>query len=66
MPTMKFVKMTRPLDYPVRCNTTEVIPAGAEGVKIAFRSSHLTRWDEDLKKTVRLNVYLWKGRLYHA
>lgn len=35
---MKFYNMgSRPLEYAVYCNTKEVIPAGATGVKIAFR-----------------------------
>ena len=35
---MKFYNMgNRPLEYAVYCNTKEVIPAGATGVKIAFR-----------------------------
>ena len=61
-----FIKMTRGLEHPVFCNTKCVIPAGAEGVRIAFRQSHLQRWDNDLQKFVNLNVYLWHGRLYHA
>lgn len=64
---MKFYNMgSRPLEYAVYCNSKEVIPAGATGVKIAFRQSHLTRWDDILKKRVKMNVYIWKGHVYHA
>jgi hypothetical protein len=62
---MKFVRLTKPLQFDVRCGTKVVIPAGAEGVKIAYRASHLTRWDDEQKKQIRLNVYMYKGRLYH-
>ena len=63
----KFVNMgTRPLAYDVRCNTKIVIPAGTRGVRIAFRQSHLFRWDEAEKVFVPMNVYLYKGKLYHA
>jgi len=64
---MKFYNMgNRPLEHAVYCNTKEVIPAGATGVKIAFRQSHLTRWDDVLKQRVKMNVYIWKGHVYHA
>ena len=64
---MKFFNMDKkPLEYPVYCNTKVVIPAGATGVKIAFRQSHLTRWDDALKQRVKMNVYIWKGHVYHA
>lgn len=61
----RFVRMTRPLDYPVYCGKAEVIPAGATGVAIRFRASHLSRLDENGQR-VPLNVYYWKGRVYHA
>jgi hypothetical protein len=40
-------------------------------VRIAFRQSHLTRFDEDLQKWINLNVYLVHQpgvgmRMYHA
>ena len=64
---MKFYNMgSKPLEYPVYCNTKVVIPAGATNVKIAFRQSHLTRWDDVLKQRVKMNVYIWKGNVYHA
>lgn len=64
---MKFYNMgKKPLEYPVRCKSKTVIPAGAKNVKIAFRQSHLTRWDEKTKKMVPMNVYIWKGRIYHG
>lgn len=34
---LKFIKMTRPLDYPVIEGKAIVIPKGAMGVKIAYR-----------------------------
>ena len=42
------------------------IPEGATGVKIAFRQSHLRRFDEDCGKWVPMNVYLYKGKVVHA
>ena len=51
---MKFTKMRQPLKFPVRC------------VQIAFRQSHLRRFDEELGRDVRMNVYRYKGREYHA
>ena len=61
----RFVKMTRPLDYAVYNGKKLMIPAGAVGVKIAFRQSHLRRKDENGNE-VPMNVYLYKGRLIHA
>ena len=60
----KFTRIKRPLAYAVYCNTKVVIPKGATGVKIAFRQSHLRRLDE-YGNSVPMNVYLWKGKLYH-
>lgn len=62
---MKFITMKSPLKYSVYCGKKEVIPAGAERVKIAFRQSHLRRIDED-GKSVPMNVYIYKGMVYHA
>lgn len=56
----------RGLQYPVNCGTTVVIPAGATGVRIAFGQSHLRRWDEDKQRYMPMNVYCYRGRLYHA
>ena len=63
---MKFTKMQQPLKFPVRCGIATVIPEGATGVQIAFRQSHLRRFDEDLGRDVPMNVYRYKGREYHA
>lgn len=64
---MKFYNMgIKPLVYDVKCNSKIVIPAGATGVKIAFRQSHLKRWDDVLNKFVKMNVYIYKGKVYHA
>lgn len=63
---MKFVKMNKPLEYPVYNGKTVVIPAGAKNVKIAFRQSHLTRFDENTNKTVPLNVYIYGSSVIHA
>ena len=49
---MKFTKMRQPLKFPVRCGIATVIPEGATGVQIAFRQSHLRRFDEDLGRDV--------------
>ena len=58
----------RGLEHDVCCgkNKTIVIPAGTKRVKIAFRQSHLTRWDDEAQAWVRMNVYLYKGVMYHA
>ena len=64
---MKFVKMrNRPLAFDVKNGSTIVIPKGTTGVEIAFRQSHLTRIDEETGCIVKLNVYRYKGKLYHA
>ena len=62
----RFVDMGyRPLKHDVKCKNKVVIPAGTKFVKIAFRQSHLTRFDEN-DELVPLNVYLYKGKIYHA
>lgn len=55
----------RGLEYPVMCGKGVAIPAGTTGVRIAFGQSHLQRWDENKQKFVPMNVYCWKGHLYH-
>lgn len=62
---MKFLKLKQPLKFDVKCKSKVVIPAGAKNVEIAFRQSHLSRWDEDSQQFVNLNVYRYKNRLYH-
>ena len=62
----RFVRLAKPLQYPVYCGSKCVIPAGAVGVCIRFRASHLHRYDEALGREVPLNVYLYRGRVYHA
>lgn len=61
-----FIRMARPLEFPVRCGRRVVIPAGAEGVYISFRTSHLRRIDEATGETVPMNRYIWRGRLIHS
>lgn len=56
----------RPLAYPVMCGRGVAIPAGTTGVRIAFGQSHLSRWDDEKQKHVPMNVYLHRGRLFHA
>jgi len=63
-PSYNFINL-KPLKYAVKCNTKVVIPEGAVGVKCAFRQSHLKRWDDATQKLVPMNVYLYKGKLYH-
>ena len=64
---MKFINMkNRPLAFDVYCGSKIVIPAGALNVKIAFRQSHLQRWDEAKQMFVPMNVYIYKGNVYHA
>lgn len=61
-----FIKMTRGLKYDVKCGSKVVIPAGTEGVKIAFGQSHLQYFNESKQCWMNMNVYLYKGKLYHA
>lgn len=64
---MHFYNMgSRPLEFDVKCGSKVVIPAGTKNVKIAFRQSHLERFDEELGRFVNLNVYICKGKVYHA
>lgn len=56
----------RPLEHDVMSGNGVLIPAGTKRVKIAFRQSHLTRIDEATGKRVKMNVYMWKNKLYHA
>ena len=34
--------------------------------EIAFRQSHLTYRDPESNRLIKMNVYLYKGRVYHA
>ena len=64
---MKFYNMgKKPLKHAVYNGKSIAIPEGATGVKIAFRQSHLRRFDEDCCKWVPMNVYLYKGKVVHA
>ena len=64
---MRFVNMkNRPLAFDVKCGSTVVIPAGTTNVKIAFRQSHLYRIDEVTGEKIKLNVYMYRGKVYHA
>lgn len=64
---LKFYDMgDKPLAFDVKCKNAVVIPAGTRNVQIAFRRSHLQRWDEETQKMVNLNIYLYRGRMYHA
>ena len=63
---MKFVMMREPLKFDVKCGSKVVIPAGTSNVKIAFRQSHLKRYDDVHNRWVNMNVYIWKGSVYHA
>ena len=55
----------KPLAYPVMCGKGVAIPAGTTRVKIAFGQSHLKRWNENTQKWVPMNVYCFRGHLYH-
>lgn len=57
---------SRPLEFPVCVNKSVVIPAGTTGVKIAFGQSSLTYNDPATGKVKNMNVYLYRGKLYHA
>lgn len=56
----------RPLAFPVRCNNVTVIPAGTPHVRIAFGQSSLKYKDPETGRVRNMNVYLYKGKLYHA
>ena len=56
----------RGLAFEIKCGSTVVIPKGAKWVKIAFKQSHLVRYDERMERWVPMNVYLYKGKMYHA
>ena len=43
-----------------------VIPKGAKNVKIAFKQSHLRRFDEVTGEYVPMNVYIYQNKIYHA
>ena len=62
---MEFKRMGRPLKYDVFCGKTCVIPAGTKGVEIAYRQSHLMRYDDAACGFVPLNVYRHNGKIYH-
>ena len=68
----KFVNMgNRGLIHDVKCGSKVVIPAGTKYVRIAFRQSHLQRFDEELQRWINMNVYrVYKPgvgwRMYHA
>lgn len=64
--SLDFKMYNKPLQHPVFCGKTCVIPAGAKGVEIAYRQSHLTRYDKVLRRNVRLNVYRYNGKIYHV
>ena len=56
----KFYNMgSNGLKHDVMCGTGVAIPAGTKNVKIAFRQSHLRRWDEEKQRYVPMNVYCW-------
>lgn len=64
---MKFYNMgERPLERPVFVGKKLVIPVGATHVKIAFRQSPFTYINKITGKRERFNVYMWKGKYYHA
>ena len=59
---MRFIKLNKPLAYNVYIRPGKLgIPAGAIGVEIAYRQSWMTNVDG-----TRLNVYRYKGQLYHV
>lgn len=62
----KFYNMgSKGLKHDVMCGKGVAIPAGTKNVRIAFRQSHLQRWDEEKQQFVPMNVYLAKvnGRM---
>lgn len=64
---MKFYNMkNKPLKYNVYNGKSIAIPEGSTGVKIAFKQSHLRRFDENLNKWIPMNVYIYKGKIIHA
>ena len=61
-----FIKMLKPLQYDVKCNSKVVLPAGTTDVYIKFRGSHLTFVNPDTGKLQHMNVYMHKGKCYHG
>ena len=61
----RLVRLLKPLAYDVYNGRKIAIPAGATGVSIRYRASHLHRVDE-LGREIPLNVYYWKGKIVHA
>lgn len=64
---MKFYNMRdNGLKFAVYCGNKIVIPKGAKNVKIAFKQSHLRRFDKVSGQYVPMNVYIYNGKIYHA
>lgn len=63
-----FKPLGKPTKYPVwNAETSKtLIPAGAEGVEIAYGQSSKTYKNKRTGKTERQNVYRWKGQIYNA
>jgi hypothetical protein len=63
-----FKPLGKPLRFPVYDNDAHkvVIPAGAEGVEIAYGQSSKTYKDKKTGKIKHQNVYRWKGQIYNA
>ena len=63
-----FKPLGKPTKYPVWDAETSktLIPAGADGVEIAYGQSSKTYKNKQTGKTERQNVYRWKGQIYNA
>lgn len=63
-----FKALDKPTKYPVFDSETHeiLIPAGSEGVEIAYGQSSKTYKNKRTGKTERQNVYRWKGQIYNA
>lgn len=63
-----FKPLGKPTKYPVWDAETHktIIPAGAEGVEIAYGQSSKTYKNKRTGKTEHQNVYRWKGQIYNA
>ena len=68
MDNYDFKPLGKPTKFPVYDVESHktLIPAGAEGVDIAYEQSSKTYKDKRTGKTRRQNVYRWNGVVYNA
>ena len=62
----KFQPLNGPTKYKIWENGKVVLPAGIEGVEIAWHASSKTYLDKKSGQTKKQNVYRYKGKIYNA